>query len=248
MANGVEYVEFDADYEKDVWFITQFTGQNAPNFAVRATQGFSTWDSNTTAEATINGTNTWHAGMLLTQTSEEAWQGVYCYRGTITNSTTRRGNIAAADGLGLYKQTAGTEYIQVIGYSPQSDGATVTLTAYVFKVANGQATLLSSGTGTATSAANALVGRKAVIYGNIGVTSTFQGPSSVSFQYETPASDLSTLINNLQSDYAYKDDLATALNVELKQPEAEVVESTVLPSSATLNKIVTDGYGAASNV
>ena len=248
VANGVEYVEFDADYEKDVWFITQFTGQNAPNFAVRATQGFSTWDSNTTAEATINGTNTWHAGMLLTQTSEESWQGVYCYRGTITNSTTRRGNIAAADGLGLYKQAAGTEYIQVIGYSPQSDGATVTLTAYVFKVANGQATLLSSGTGTATSAANALVGRKAVIYGNIGVTSTFQGPSSVSFQYETPASDLSTLINNLQSDYAYKDDLATALNVELKQPEAEVVESTVLPSSATLNKIVTDGYGAASNV
>ena len=248
VANGVEYIEFDADYEKDVWFITQFTGQNAPNFAVRATQGFSTWNSNTTAAATINGTNTWHAGMLLTQTSEETWQGLYCYRGTITNSTTRRGNVAAADGLGVYKQTAGTEYIQVIGYSPQSDGTTAILTAYVFKVANGQATLLSSGTGTPTYAANALAGRKAVIYGNIGVTATFQGPSSVSFQYETPANDLSTLINNLQSDYAYKDDLATALNVELKQPGAEVVESTELPSSATLDKIVTDGYGAASNV
>ena len=248
VASDVEYIEFDADYEKDVWFITQFTGQNAPNFAVRATQGFSTWDSNTTAAATINGTNTWHAGMLLTQTSEESWQGLFCYRGTITDSTTRRGNIAAADGLGLNKQAVGTEYIQVIGYSPQNDDTTATLTAYVFKVANGQATLLSSGTANPTYAANALAGRKAVIYGNIGVTSTFQGPSSVSFQYETPASDLSTLINNLQSDYAYKDDLATALNVELRQPEEEVVESTVLPSSATLNKIVTDGYGAASNV
>lgn len=246
VASNVEYIEFDADYDKDVWFITQFTGQNAPNFAVRAMQGFSTWDSSTTAAATINGTNTWHAGMLLTQTSEETWQGLFCYRGTITNSSTRRGSVAAADGLGVYKQAAGTEYIQVIGYSPQNDGSTVTLTAYVFKVANGQATLLSSGTGIATSAANALVGRKAVIYGNIGVTSTFQGPSSVSFQYETPASDLSTLINNLQNDYAYKDDLAVALDVTLKQPD--VVETTQLSSSATLNKIVTDGYGAASNV
>ena len=248
VASDVEYIEFDADYEKDVWFITQFTGKNAPNFAVRATQGFSTWGSNTTAASSINGTNTWHAGMLLTQTSEETWQGLYCYRGTITNSSTRRGNVAAADGLGVYKQTDGTEYIQIIGYSPQADGTTATLTAYVFKVANGQATLLSSGTANPTYAANALAGRKAVIYGNIGVTSAFQGPSSVSFQYETPANDLSTLINNLQSDYAYKDDLATALNVELKQPEAEVEESTVLPSSATLNKIVTDGYGVASNV
>ena len=250
VASDVEYIEFDADYESDVWFITQFTGKNAPNFAVRATQGFSTWDSNTTAAATINGTNTWHAGMLLTQTSEISWQGLSCYRGTITNSSTRRGNVEAADGLGLYKQTAGTEYIQVIGYSPQADGATVTLTAYVFKVANGQATLLSSGTGEATYAANALAGRKAVIYGNINVSTITDDDvnTGVSFQYETPASDLSTLINNLQSDYAYKDDLATALNVELQQPGEEVVESTVLSSLATLNKIETDGAGAATNV
>ncbi|MBQ7948618.1 MAG: hypothetical protein IJ284_02540, partial [Clostridia bacterium] len=250
VASDVEYIEFDADYESDVWFITQFTGKNAPNFAVRATQGFSTWDSNTTAAATINGTNTWHAGMLLTQTSEISWQGLSCYRGTITNSSTRRGNVEAADGLGLYKQTAGTEYIQVIGYSPQADGATVTLTAYVFKVANGQATLLSSGTGEATYDANALAGIKAVIYVNINVSTITDDDvnTGVSFQYETPASDLSTLINNLQSDYAYKDDLATALNVELQQPGEEVVESTVISSCATLNKIETDGAGAATNV
>ena len=206
-ATNVQSVVFDG-LDGDTWFMVQFTGNNAPNFAVRSTEQFATW-----GEATVGN----NAGMLITNSSYEQQRSINIYRGTKTDSTTRRARIEGTMGEGIGNEcfVASKNYIMIIGYTQNASVTTsADLTCYIFEInADGTLTLVVEKTATATYAYNGLTGTKAVIYGNIGVTASQMGPDSVTFTYATPKATLEELIDGVADTYQYKAALETSLNL-----------------------------------
>lgn len=220
-AESVSSIGFSG-FSGETWFITQFTGANSPNFAVRSTKEFDAWSMDETSENYSGGNSA--AGMLICTSCFENRREMRLFRGTNT-SNTNGGNRRTIDGMatggywngpGNEYYHASTEYILIVGYSQNADVSTsADVSVYIYKVSNGSISSCFTGKGTATYAWNALTGSTAVIYGNIGTTANQQGPDSVTFSYGQPATSLEGLINGLSNNYAYKDDLATALDVTL---------------------------------
>ena len=206
-ATNVQSVAFDG-LDGDTWFMVQFTGNNAPNFAVRSTEQFATW-----GEATVGN----NAGMFITNSSYENQRSINLYRGSDMNSGTRRARIDGTMGVGIGNEcfNASKSYIMIIGYTQNASVTTsADLTCYVFEInEDGTLTLVLEKTATATYAYNALTGTKAVIYGNIGVTDNQLGPDSVTFTYAAPKATLEELIAGVADTYQYKAALKTSLNL-----------------------------------
>ena len=205
-----DFIEFDG-FDGNTWFITEFDGQNAPNYAVRALQGYSVWDATTAALTTaVDGYGTiTPAGMLICNAWEAHWTAVGVYRGTNTSSTGSRRAWPDDTASGMSRYVAGTRYIQIIGYEVGENGYAATFTTYTFIVNADDSLTKYSVTATDTHSANALKGSKAVIYANIN-----RGPESITFNYERPASTLGGLINNLSDNCKYKEQLLTVLSIE----------------------------------
>ena len=263
----VQYKEFEMGESGSTWFMTQFTGKNAPNYAVRAMQGYSSWDGHYTAwSSPAQATITSH-GMMICNSSMYNQVGVGVYRGTSTmdESTGERGNVQGEfvnekgntqGAFGMRYYNAGTTYVQIIGYEMTGD-----VTVHLFSVNEGELTLVASATQNMSAITNALAGTKAVIYGNAQIIenanadatalSADNNPDSVTFQYATPANSLNGLLKNVSDYYEYKDDIVTALNITedvSQKVEFTKTETTVLGGSATLKSINADKDGNASNV
>ena len=259
-ATNVQSVAFDG-LDGDTWFMVQFTGNNAPNFAVRSTEQFATW-----GEATVGN----NAGMFITNSSYENQRSINLYRGSDMNSGTRRARIDGTMGVGIGNEcfNASKSYIMIIGYTQNASVTTsADLTCYVFEInEDGTLTLVLEKTATATYAYNALTGSKAVIYGNIGVTDNQLGPDSVTFTYAAPKATLEELIAGVADTYQHKTAIVDLLDLTIGEggePDGgEGGESgedgeeggetepsyTELSEATTLNKIETDGAGGATNV
>ena len=264
----VQYKEFEMGESGNTWFMTQWTGKNAPNYAVRAMQGYSSWDGHYTAwSSPAQATITSH-GMMITNSSMYNQIGVGVYRGTSTmdESNGERGNVQGefvnASGntqgaFGMRYYNAGVTYVQIVGYEMTGD-----VTVHLFSVSDGELSLVASATQTLTAVTNALAGTKAVIYGNAQIIehanadetalSAANNPDSVTFQYATPANSLTNLLKGVSDYYEYKDDIVTALNitedVSQKVEAPKPAEQTALANSATLNSINADKSGNAASV
>ena len=233
-----DYVSFDMGKGGNVWIMTQFTGKNAPNYAMNATGGLSTWTSSnatTTCDA---------AGVLITNSSEYNASYLQVFNTSNTASGKARANLGTGTNAGLKNFTDGQEYIQIIGYEDSGNGSTANITYYLFTVSGGTATLSSSFVRSSGNTYSfSTYGQYVVLYGNIESTALTPNPGSVTFQYAKPASTLKGMLKGVNDYYAYKDDIVTALGIE--DDVSEKIETSVLNNTATLNKIqATNGITA----
>ena len=227
----VEYLEFEMGESGNTWFMTQFTGKNAPNYAVRAVQGYSSWDGaytkwNSQYQATIT-----ELGLLICNSTEYGGFNIPVYRGSTEVLTSyERGLLQAQDEngtnlFGMRYYDAAKTYVQIVGYEVATDGSTsATFTVYLYEVTDSGLSLVASDTRVLGSTTNALAGTKAVIYGNMQASSASvaaddyglsaqNNPDCAVFQYAKPAKNLQGLMQNVSDHYEYKDDLKTALGL-----------------------------------
>ena len=262
IAENVGFIEFKG-LSGNTWFITEFTGKNSPNYAVRAISGYATWDEDTAANTVkIGDVTTTKAGILLANSSENQNTNISVYRGTNTGKA-RSGHAGGTPYCGIYRYADNKHYIQIVGYEIVEGDAnnSVIIYSYLFEVKeDGTLVQLGATTGTIANMAHVLTGDTAVIYGNIqdkrDTATDALNPSSVTFRYGTPAESLNKLLWNLSEGYKYRAGLITALNVAKPEPEAPVepevpdtpVEATEeLSEEKTLNKI-NSASGVAENV
>lgn len=226
VASGVEWVAFDMEEASDVWFMSEFVGQNAPNYGIQVMNLTSEWDGSYSIKPTVPenklGYEYTPGGMLLCNSSEQAWTNMNLYRGYKTSGT--RGTVNDATNTGLYRYKADVHYIQIVGYEmiPDSSNKSARLTSYLFTVdESGTLTLVNKSSGEATWATHVLGGTYATYYGNICVTPTTnpQGPENVTFKYAKPAKTLNSLLYNVTESYDYREQLITLC--EATEPSAE---------------------------
>lgn len=261
IATDVDYVKFEG-FDGDVWFMTQFKGKNAPNYAVHAEDAFATWDAKVATTPSASNWNDYKyfpAGTLLTNSSEKSWIGLSVFRGTNTNTAAgadSRGNIAG-NTAGMYRFADGVEYIQIIGYNYTSGQ----ISCYVFQVNESNLILLAKEDVVIAHSNGSLKGSVAVLYPNIGVTPsgsgdtyTAQGPTSISFTYAQPATSLYELVNGLDKDYAFTSQIIKLLDVKAPEEEGgneggnEGGEATVAGLTEVTMDRVNAIAGAATNV
>lgn len=198
----VEFIEFDG-FSGNTFFMTQFTGKNAPNYTVRSNKGYTKWNAE---YAPI---------VMIANSCEAAWLGVRAYRGFNTSGTAK-GVLGSTSVSGLYRLSDTKSYIQIVGYELISGSTSAQFTLYLFEIGSDNTlTLIDSSIKTFTAMANSITGSKAVIYGNIGVTptTTVQGPTSVTFRYTTPSTSLSGVVGNLADTCVFKAQLKTLLSL-----------------------------------
>jgi len=249
-----QYVSFDMGVKGgNVWIMTQFTGKNAPNYAMNAVvDGLATWDSANAETARHN------AGVLLTNSSEYNAEYLLVFNTTNTASGNARAVLGSGKDAGLKNLIDGQEYVQIIGYENSGDNSIAKITYYLFEISGGTATLTKSIIPTAGNGGSysfAPYGQYVVLYGNIESSALDNDPDGVTFEYAKPASTLTGMLKGVSDYYEYKDDIATALNIQEdisedvsvpgNAPEPEPEEVMTLASDATLNKIqATNGITA----
>ena len=267
----VQYKEFEMGESGNTWFMTEFTGKNAPNYAVRAAKGYSSWDGAyvewVSAPVIPVGASVTKQGIMITNSNMFSQVGIGVFRGTMymDESNGERGQILAPNDkgtttLGMRYYDTNTRYIQIVGYE-HTTGNSAKYTVYLFKVVDDGIEVVANASVEDGSSWNALGGTKAVIYGNVqalahaeadGTTlSAANNPDSVTFQYATPANSLVNLLKGVTDYYEYKDEIVTALNVTedvSQKVEVPKSEKTTLTSNATLNMIeATKGVSAGPN-
>ena len=223
MSEDIEYVQFDlGSKQSKVWFMTQFTGLNAPNYAFSEVGGRTAWNA--------------EGDLLLTNSSE--FNASYLQVFANLNAATGKAKANLPDGdctitgqkPGLKNLAAGVEYIQIVGYDINENGTESSITCYMFTIANGKATLAGSlvpATAKGNGASSTKVSRQyAVLYGNIQCSALTTNPDSVTFSYEAPKSTLEALVMGLDNTYAYKDDIATALGYTIETVETPTYTAT----------------------
>ena len=208
-----QYVAFDMGKGGSVWIMTQFTGKNAPNYAMNAkANGSGTW------VATDTVFDTTEAGVLITNSSEYNTEYLQVFNTTNTTKGKARANLGSGKDAGLKNLEDGKQYIQIIGYENSGDSYKAKITYYLFEIgADGKATLIKSIVSTGANCAAYSFrtdGQYVVFYGNIECSGLDNDPDSVTFSYEAPKATLEDLINGLSENYAYKDDLKTALSID----------------------------------
>ena len=265
----VQYKEFEMGESGNTWFMTEFTGKNAPNYAVRAAKGYSSWDGAyvewVSAPVIPVGASVTKQGIMITNSNMFSQIGVCAFRGTSTMDTSyERGQILAPNDkgtttLGMRYYNANTRYIQIVGYE-HTTGNSAKYTVYLFKVVDDGIEVVANASVEDGSSWNALGGTKAVIYGNVQALahagadettlSEANNPDSVTFQYATPANSLVNLLKGVTDHYEYKDDIVTALEITedvSQKVEITKTETTVLSTSVNWNRVEAV-KGIASNV
>ncbi len=205
-ATGLEYVEFDG-HSDATFFIVDFVGKNAPNFAVGAEGARNAITLEDNGEWTKSGCFIWNSSPL-----SKCYSGLYVTRG-LRDNTNSGTNIANIDGTvgkgpGLINFDDKTHYVMIVGYEPvEGTGArAATVSVKIFTVGeNNVLTKVFESSANAPTVTHIAAGNKAVIYGN--VIHSEVNCDSVTFGYEEPASSLAALINNLPNECVYKTQL-----------------------------------------
>ncbi len=223
----IDFIEFDG-LSGNTFFMVEFSGQNVPNFAVRATKGYS--------EITATGTDEWsNAGIMLLTSSTNAWNDLYVWRGFHANgSADNKGTAVAGAGYNMYSATG--HYVFIAGYEivEGSTSNEATVSAYVYSVgADNTLTEFVKGSKTISNISHALSGTKAVIYPNSKVNQTL-GADTVTFNYVAPKASLAELIMGVDDNCAYKSQLLTAHNISTKTLTMQNSKGNVIGTKTVL--------------
>lgn len=213
-ANGIQFKEFN--HSGDTFFITEFTGKNAPNFAVGATKGFNSVTAEGTAEFLPAGTMLWNS--LI----GNRWGGLYVTRGFHSGGSLNLvGDVTGAKdkgpGLGFFNDSA--HYLMIVGYESMPEKAEAEkwalVTVRIYTVdEKGVLTEMANLSQEFKAVTQVSTGDKAVIYGNVDILGSTADPESVTFSYEAPASTLAALVNGLSDECTYKTQLATLCGLD----------------------------------
>lgn len=245
---GIQFVEFDGftpatgNKVPPTYFLVEFTGKNAPNFAIGAQKGYSELicPNDSLGKEHADYRLEWSkAGIMLMNTKPGSCLEIYVARGfsgsagnmdmAMSSSSWKQGG-ADASKLGMAHFEADQKYVLMIGGelwtggnvgSWTDNGTALHLVAKLFTVdGNGTLTLAASIDGVIVSKGHALTetSTKAVIYGNVITNSTQAAedpsidPASITFKYWKPASSIADLVNGM-GDHAYKAQLKTLLSI-----------------------------------
>lgn len=245
---GIQFVEFDGftpasgNKVPPTYFLVEFTGRNAPNFAMGAQKGFSELicpsDSVGTEDPTYRAE--WSkAGITLWNSKPGSSIELYVMRGfsgnagnvdlSLSSSWKRGGGDASKFGMANYEPNQ--KYVLLIGGELwtgddidgwTNPGTALHLVAKLFTVdENSTLTLKESLDGVIASKGHALTATstKAVIYGNV-ISNSDQAqedptidPASITFKYWKPAGSIEALVNGMNDSSAYKAQLKTLLSI-----------------------------------
>lgn len=216
---GIEFIEIGdfssvEGWNNSTWVMMEFKGKNAPNVAVRATQGFSS--------IKYEGGNPYHspAGIMLMNsligdnTSRlYVTRGFFAGEGNMDLRVSLAMNTTADIAPGMANLDDETNYVMILGYEhyyteerPDSDAK---VTAIYYSVdESGKLTEVYRSEKVAKSAYHSLTGTKTIVYPNISSTANSEG---ITFTYYPAATTLADVINNSTS--ANKAALKVALSV-----------------------------------
>lgn len=210
--DSIDSVSFT--HSGDTFFITEFTGRNAPNFAVGAKNVLSAVTATGSTEWTGVGVGLWNSYV------GNRWGGLYVSRGfhggsgAVDMPHTIDGVSGKGPGLGFFDVSK--HYIMIVGYeaTPTVSQYAAKVTCKIFEVGTtGTLTLVQDLSVTATTVTHVSNGTNAVIYPNVDIPATTSDPSSITFRYEAPASTLAGLINGLSDECSWKAQLKTLCNI-----------------------------------
>ena len=245
---GIQFVEFggftpvSGTKVPSTYFLVEFTGRNAPNFAMGATKGYSELicPSNSLASDDPNYRLEWSkAGITLWNTKPGSAIELYVMRGfsstdgkvdlTLSSSWKQGGGDASKFGMANYEPNQ--KYVLLIGGefwtggnigSWTDTGTAVHIIAKLFTVdEEGTLTLKDSLDAVVNGKGHSLTAdsTKAVIYGNVISNSTQAAedptidPASITFKYWKPAGSIADLVNGMGDTSAYKAQLKQLLSI-----------------------------------
>lgn len=191
VASNVESLVFDGFSSSSTYFLVEFDGQNVPNFAFNAKEGYSTWNKESTTDC----------GVIMSFSSETSGTGTRLHNGLNTAGISVWKTFSAS--YGLLNFNANKHYVMLVGM----DYSTRTWYNRIFTLEsdNSLTDVFSFEESVAVSYGG---GSKAVIYPNIN-----HGADTITFQYATPQKSISALVNSLSDDCAYKAELSGELGV-----------------------------------
>ncbi len=223
----IDFIEFDG-LSGNTFFMVEFYGKNVPNFAVRATKGYS--------EITGTGTSEWsNAGIMLLTSTTNGWNDLYVWRGFHSNGVADAKGAAVAN-VGYTKYSDTGHYVFIAGYEivEGSTNNEAKISAYVYSVGEDNTlTEFVSGSKIVSGTTHALSGTKAVIYPNSKVNQTL-GADNVTFNYVTPKASLAELIMQVDDNCAYKAQLLTAHNISTKTITTQDAEGNEIEKKTVL--------------
>jgi len=209
----VDSISFDG-FSGSTWFMTQFTGHNVPNFAVQATNVYSTWNKQTAqndAGYTINNTEYGNWGYLNISNGLQSASKYRSYSNSAPDTASDSYATATKTGTacGMGRMSSTSEYVMLVGWEQTAERA-VTFNYYLYKLSEGALTLDTSivHTGIALPAAG---GSKAVIYPNLH----YDSQKTITFSYAQPKQSVGELLLSLEG-VAYKSQLLTLHGVQTK--------------------------------
>jgi hypothetical protein len=195
--------------------MVEFTGKNAPNFALRAKNAYSALD--TTQTVTYDaGCMLWNS--LIGDSRAARAGGLFVTAGFCSagGAIALSGVLATDDanvGPGMAKFTAGKTYIQIVGFEAIGGSQyQAKIICKTFVVQEDGSLALGCDLSNTYNWLAMATGGKAIIYGNCQ-TGYGGDPESVSFKYYTPAASIAELVNGMPETSEYKTKLKTLLGL-----------------------------------
>ena len=219
VASGVDNVYFEG-FGESTFFLTEFTGKNAPNFAVRATNVYETWNGEAAADA----------GLVFSASAEKAANVYEAETIAVSNGFKTSSRYSSSNwepyqtkeegkGPGLDYLSDDQTYVMILGAYGNGNGNVVCWGEhYLFTLSEGVLELVNHSSGSFYVAAAA--GDKAVIYPSIGADTT----KEISFKYSAPATSVGSLVESL--GVSYKQQLAEEIGGGLTLASLNRVEVT----------------------
>lgn len=223
VAASVQNVYFEG-FSEGTFFLTEFTGKNAPNFAIHASKAYDAWNAET------------GVGTLMLQTYESGGE----YFGDVmrvspqfdtehtlnnrweTDLITRN---PTGKGPGMDYLADDETYVMIVGKYGILSTVTETWEYYLFSLADDGETLtwVTHESYGLTPMTGAIAGSTAVIYPSIGADTNKQ----ISFKYATPAMSVASVAEGLSDSVAYKESLLSLLDNGLTHTSLSRTTTTV---------------------
>ncbi len=231
VAASVQNVYFEG-FSEGTFFLTEFTGKNAPNFAIHATQAYDAWNAETFATT----------GLLLTQRSEKE-AGVYEADSLVVSSgfntasrysgkyeTLWEEKNFAGKGPGLDNLSSDETYVMITGaYGTTS--FVRNFEYYLFTLSD-EGVLEQVNHLNAPMNTGAAAGSTAVIYPTIS-----EEQEEFSFKYSMPATSVASLAEGLSESVPYKTQLLSFLDNGIEHTSLARTNATLSGTSLTASNV-----------
>ena len=231
VAANVQNVYFEG-FSEGTFFLTEFTGKSAPNFAIHATQAYSAWNAETLDTA----------GLLITQRSEKD-TGLYDADSLVVSNgfftKSRYSNKyeemwATKDftgiGPGLNNLLDDETYVMITG-AYGTAGFVRNFEYYLFTLSD-EGVLEQVNHLNAPMNTGAAAGSTAVIYPTIG-----EEEKAISFKYSMPADSVASLAEGLSESVPYKTQLLSLLDNGVEHTSLSRTNATLSGTSLTASGV-----------